>query len=230
MPHPFRTMLWDTSSLLSLSWMCPPPCLRLGRFYFGSFFFSLFPPFLLTLSLFSAGVWDPLSPANARAGFPPFFMRACCTLLPLTNARCMPVCFLLLSPFLLADCPALRFAPSPCIPSRHMPPLAMCRPLPCAAPRHAPSFAVHCPLPCAALRHAPPLTMRHTLPRVALITHHALPHVTLCHIAPSPHINHRHVSPLCVVSTLGASPFHVVATSRHLVWTWRWRRWCGWGG
>ena len=169
------------------------------------FLFFLFPSsFLLTVSLFSAGTWDPLSLANARAGCPPFFSRARCALLPLTNAR--RFVFFLLFLFLFADRPALLFAPSPCV----APPLA--------APRHASRFAtrrpssrITRPLVVSPSRHVSPL--RHASRRTSITR-------PPCRVAsrfatrwPSPR-----VVP-CYTRHLSRLPFsRHLATSRRLVW------------
>ena len=121
------------------------------------FLFLLFlSSFLLTVSLFSAGTWDPLSLANAWAGCPPFFSRARCALLPLTNAR--RFVFVLLILFLFADRPALLFAPSPRVAPRHAPPLA--------APRHATPLVT---------RHASPLSCRSLATRLLFGTRRVAP-------------------------------------------------------
>ena len=156
------------------------------------FLFFLFPSsFLLTVSLFSAGTWDPLSLANARAGCPPFFTRARCALLPRTNARRFVFSLLFLFHFLFSDRATLLFAPS-LRATRHPSPAPTMR---CASPRVAPHralprtlLAARRPSPCVALRHA-----------LRLITHRALPHVGFCHTSP------------CHVATLGLD----------LRWRWR---------
>ena len=206
------------------------------------FLFLLFlSSFLLTVSLFSAGTWDPLSLANAWAGCPPFFSCARCALLPLTNAR--RFAFVLLILFLFADRPALLSAPSlratrrpspydaprhasrvllVVPPSRHASPLrhasrraSVTRP-PC---RVAPPSCA--PLVASRLRHVPSLSRRvapsSRVPLVALrrafVTRRALPRVGF-----------RHASRL-VASTLVASPCHVATLGLDLRW-----RWCGWAG
>ena len=203
---PFAPRLGRVFSLACLS--DAPSSLRkfLGVFILVRIFlFLLFlSSFLLTISLFSAGTWDPLSLANARAGCPPFFSRARCALLPLTNAR--RFVFFLHFHFLFADHPALLFAPLP----RVAPPLA--------APRHASHFAtrrpssrVTRPLVVSPSRHASPL--RHAS-RCASVTRPP------CRVAsrfatcwPSPH-----VVP-CYTHHLSRLPFsRRLATSRRLVW------------
>ena len=202
------------------------------------FLFLLFlSSFLLTVSLFSAGTWDPLSLANAWAGCPPFFSRARCALLPLTNAR--RFVFVLLILFLFADRPALLFAPSPRVAPRHAPPLAAPRHATPLVTRHASPLSCRplatrllfgtrrvappsrAPLVASRLRHAPSLSRRvapsSRVPLVALrrafVTRRALPRVGF-----------RHASRL-VASTLVASPCHVATLGLDLRW-----RWCGWAG
>ena len=75
--------------------------------FFSSPFFSLLP---LTISLLSAGIWGPLLLANARAGCPPFFTRACCALLQLTPVRSFAFSFSFHSLTAAPSCPPLCHA------------------------------------------------------------------------------------------------------------------------
>ena len=197
------------------------------------FLFFLFPSsFLLTVSLFSAGTWDPLSLANARAGCAPFFSRARCALLPLTNAR--RFVFFLLFLFLFADRPALLFAPSPRVAPplaapRHASPLAMRRASPRVAPRHASRVPLSCrPLATRLLfatrRVAPPSRAPLVASRRAFVTRRPSSRVALCHVlAFTTRRALLYASP--VASILLASPCHVATLGLDLRW-----RWCGWAG
>ena len=167
---------------------------------------------MLTLSLFSAGVWDPLLLANARGGFSPIFHVRPLHPSSAHEHEAHAGTFFSSFSFFFADRPALLFAPSPHV--------ATCCPSPRATPRHALRIATPRFSPRAAPHHAPHFAMRRP--------HHA-PRFATPRPSSHPFASRRVTRVICRAGP-GASPFHVVATSRRSVWTWRWRRWCGLAG
>ena len=164
-------------------------------FFFSSPFFSLLP---LTISLLSAGIWGPLLLANARAGCPPFFTRACCALLQLTPVCSFAFSFSFHSLTAAPSCPPLCHA-SPM--SRRIAPLSRITPVASRLCHTPPSSRVTLSLHVAPLSHIAP---------VASHPYHALPPRTL-----------RTLSHVAIVSALCAPPRHVATLGSDLRRKWR---------